>query len=193
MASASNGVTATLTVGFNRDTAAISEGMTAMVDDRPDGLNGGKTSFEPGDEVGILLFVPSTITYLGFVTSADGSPGFSMAPATPATAQYVVENEMAAFIDEKEASVQKPIDSAFTKTWMGVNLGELVKKADTVLALSSPPVKPDAMPANEFHYAGIATIGYTSEAMTFMMQSPDTLGGETEFDIQVIFFGYRNP
>lgn len=61
-------VTASLSVSFgNRadDGGASSDGNDALVlevDDRPDGLNGGRTSFYRGDEVYLLLYAGPSVT-----------------------------------------------------------------------------------------------------------------------------------
>ena len=52
---AKNKVTATLNISFS-DSSAGGGALSLEIDDRPDGLNGGNTSFKPGDEVGFLRF-----------------------------------------------------------------------------------------------------------------------------------------
>ena len=52
---AKNKVTATLNISFS-DSSAGGGALSLEIDDRPNGLNGGNTSFKPGDEVGFLRF-----------------------------------------------------------------------------------------------------------------------------------------
>jgi hypothetical protein len=65
-------VVATLNVNFADKTDTISGVLKLEIDDRENGLNSGKTSFEPGDTVGIMMYQDGNVDLLVNPTSTSG-------------------------------------------------------------------------------------------------------------------------
>ena len=96
-------ITTTLTVDFSAASAAGSQGSVyAEVDTREGGLNGGRSSFRPGEEVVILIFLDRAS--LQSIASSDGFMSFH-STGSMAVDEYVT------FAGGREASLSKPIGS----------------------------------------------------------------------------------
>ncbi len=102
-------VTANLTVNFTADNqqTANKGGIALEVDSRPDGLNGGNTSFRPGDDVHILRFITGNVN----ITVQQATAG-SLAGA--GSGLFDVLNLAVSFNNQKEVSLSKPVSSGFS-------------------------------------------------------------------------------
>lgn len=92
-------VTASLTINF--DAGKGSNQFLVEVDDRDNGPNGGRTSFNPGDTVYLLLYASDNISQIRqFVTSGSLAVG----------GQVIVDKEeIISFAQEREASARYPV------------------------------------------------------------------------------------
>lgn len=104
-------VTASLVVNFAEETGGGGGGLTLEIDDREDGLNGGDTSFRPGDTVYYLLYVADRVTVDQHVATAG-----SRAEAGSGVRQV---EEVVQFAGSKEGSLRYPATSAVTMEWIG--------------------------------------------------------------------------
>ena len=62
-------VVATLNINFSADTTAAQGQIKLEIDDRPEGLNKGDTSFAPGDTAYFFLFKDENVTLLTSIPS----------------------------------------------------------------------------------------------------------------------------
>lgn len=153
------------------------------IDDDEDGLNGGNTSFVPGDTVGYKLFKSKNVT----VNYHDTS----YMPPQPAGAKAgVPQKEIVTFIDSKTATPRYPIDSGFTYRWLGKNPGTLEAVSDSEVVLRVPKVPPGAKVPEVL---GVALLTYNTSFELYTMTSPSSLGGVDEFEIAVFVKGIANP
>ena len=122
-------VTASLTINF--DAGKGSSQFSVEVDDRENGPNGGRTSFQPGDTVYLLLYASDNVEQIrSFVTSGSLSQGGSV---------IVQKEEIITFAKEREASARYPVVSgSATYEWYGpapssisVSNGKFIAPADT--------------------------------------------------------------
>lgn len=162
-----------IVVQFGEDVTDDGLLLRAEVDSREDGLNAGRTSFLPGDSVGILLFQDDLITTL----DTDVTAGV-LAPAGSGT--FPIEKEQLVFSDNEdinqEVAFQYPVYSGFTSKWLGKDGGALqVINRQTAR-------KPEAG-------IGIAMVSYTTFYTAYRLNSPVILNEETEFSILVLFTG----
>lgn len=122
-------VTASLTINF--DAGKGSSQFSVEVDDREDGPNAGRTSFQPGDTVYLLLYASDNVEQIrSFVTSGSLSRGGSV---------IVQKEEIITFAKEREATARYPIVAGSpTYEWYGpspssitVSNGKFITPADT--------------------------------------------------------------
>ena len=107
-------VTATIVVDFQNpaDAGAAGSGLLKLeIDSREDGLNGGKTSFRPGDPVHYLLFKSSNVSITDHETTAGGH--FQVETGT------FEHTETLTFINAAEASLAYPLASGLSVDWQG--------------------------------------------------------------------------
>lgn len=135
-------VTTSVVVSF--DAAAEGEALfTAEVDGRPqdkDGLNGGKTSFVPGDDVWILLYKTDNVNVvfaepsLGSLTHFQNKDGVS-------DEEGFIEITGESKGDRFEHTFSKPVeDGTFNHQWIGNNLGNFtIQNYGAKLVLSQQP------------------------------------------------------
>lgn len=171
-------VTATLSIGFGAASAAAgADSLIAEVDGREEGLNAGKTSFNPGDEVFILLYKSSNVTVDAVV------PSFGTIAKLPGLEVVELEEDVV-FANVPEASVSRPIVQLITDEWLGIDLGGIIKTGELQVSLSSPPT--GLPPAGV--YAGVNRLTYKSNATVYRLTNT-LLPGITEYDIVVVFVG----
>ncbi len=103
-------VTASLTINF--DAGKGSNQFLAEVDDRENGPNAGRSSFNPGDTVYLLLYASDNISQIRqFVTSGSLAQGGTV---------IVTKEEIISFAQEREASSRYPvIPGSATYEWYG--------------------------------------------------------------------------
>ena len=162
-----------VSLGEGADVASL---YAAEVDSREDGLNGGRTSFNPGDSIYILLFKTDNVTTLHSVAS-QGSLTYQ------GTTDFEVEG-FAEYPNENESSLSYPVPSGavVTKQWLGNDLGN-----STISNQSSILLSTDEATLGD-PYVGILKYSYTAVADIYLLQ--DTLiPSEPEYSILCFFQG----
>jgi len=164
--------TATIVVQFGNGSGTGSDAtghLSAEVDSRPDGLNGGKTSFVPGEPVFLLVYKSANVAIQDVATSAG-----SCVQSGSAT---VTTTEDVTFENTDESSVQRPMLALSAVEWFGRSLGALSVSGDlTGLKAASKGV-------------AVARVTYTAQADVYRLDSPATLNGSADFTILVVFTG----
>ena len=164
-------VTANITVTFGTQDGAAGDGhLSAEVDGRETGLNGGETSFDPGDTAYFLVYRSDNVS----IDSVESSAGSII----PATAGTVTKEQDLTFAGSDEASLSVPANSLGTVTWLGSPLGGLTLQADGVTVKASASG------------VGVARVSYTpAHVSAYGLVSPSSLGGLTDFPIVVLVTG----
>ncbi len=162
---------ATLRVQFgNPDGSEASGHLSAEVDSRPGGLNGGKTAFQPGETVYILVYKSDNVG----ITDTTCSAGSLSAQGT---ATITVSEELM-FEDSDTASLAKPARSSLSQSvWYGRSLGNLALQSDKVTVKASTKG------------VGVAKVTYDALALVYALSSPATLNGEADFSILALIKG----
>lgn len=170
-----NTVTTSIVVQFSQGQNATGT-LLVEVDDRAvidGGLNGGKTSFLPGDPVSLLLYKTSDVILDAAITSLG-----SLASGTLVT---VTKTEDITFANETEASLRYPVLGALNSVvWIGANLGSIAMTSETGLRVPAAPVGQ--------YGVGIARITYTTQARIYTLTHSDP--GYSEYPIVVFFAGH---
>lgn len=170
-------ITQTLTVSFGADSGTDS--LIAEIDSRSDGLNKGKTSFRPGDDVYILVYRSNNVTIQEVVSSKGG-----IALDLSAGVQIVELTDTVIFANERESSVSKPVSGAFDVSWWGNDLGAMTLDNDQrTLSLSQDPSTP-----SDPVYAGVASVDYTSEADVYKLTNT-LIPNLSEYEIVIVIVG----
>lgn len=125
-------VTATLNVTFTADDGSGANQLPLIleIDSREDGLNGGSTSFRPGDTVYYLLHKAASLSIIEH-SATEGS----ISSAGGGTRR---ETETLTFSDAKEASVRYPVSSIVSMSWLGTSPGTASLVDDTTITIPSP-------------------------------------------------------
>lgn len=166
-------VTTSIVVNFDNggDDDAI---FTVEVDDREDGLNGGKTNFLPGDDVYLLLFKTSNVQVDGVITSLGNA--YTSGNTTKDIDQFDD------FVNEREVSLSYPVSSGFSYDWLGNDLGSI-----NVLNESRMQLAQDKTTLGD-PFVGVTKTTYTSNAMIYRLTNT-LLQGYDEYQIVVYFYG----
>src|SRR5258706_2149043 len=147
--------------------------LTAEIDSRADGYNGGKTSFNIGDEPVILVRKTNNVTITSIITSLGTCSQF----ATGSTN----EEEFLTYPQTKEADVSKPVDSNFVSLWYGNDLGavKVVGQKKVSLTSTSPNTQ-----------AGVLGVTYASNFIAYKLTGiPSTVNVKTVFEVLILFTG----
>ena len=153
-----------------RDGQSAAAHLSAEIDSRPDGLNGGKTSFLPGDRVGILVFKTPNVA----VSAIECSSG-SISTGGNVT---VTRSEELTFANSDTANLSVPASGALSTRWMGRSLGTLSVAGD----------EPTAVRASS-RGIGVARVSFPAQADSYWLNSPATIDGLTDFSIVVVIVG----
>ena len=106
-----NIVVASLNVTFGEDAEGTEGQLKLEIDDRPDGMNGGDTSFSPGDNVYFFRFKDSNVTVLDqFVTAGGISNAGSASKAV---------DEQITFSNSDTGSLGYPPTGSVSLSWLG--------------------------------------------------------------------------
>ena len=111
-----------IVVSFGNQSAAATAAnahLSAQIDSRPTGLNGGNTSFNPGDTCWILIFMSDNV-------ALDGDPVLSA--GTLGGGQLVTGisiTEQLTFANVNTASLSVPSTGITSSKWLGRSLGTL--------------------------------------------------------------------
>jgi hypothetical protein len=136
------------------------------VDDRKDGLNKGETQFNAGDKVGLLVYKGSSVAIKKKKVSA-GTLELAGADVT------FDKEEQASFTNSSSVQLSVPVHSNLVITWWGESLGTLALSPDgTTLTAEESGV-------------AVATVKYKAKATPYWLHTPDELGGEDTFPINL--------
>jgi hypothetical protein len=150
-----NNATVTVSFGINGTTTA-SQNYHLSAEIRED-LNGGKTSFAPGEIVIISIYASPELT----ITSTTSSAGTL---ALSSSKDTVTKQDELMFENSVFASLPVPAKEITAKTWIGRDLGAITLSSDGMSAkISSAGV-------------GVANITYSAEAYHLALTSPNSLG-----------------
>jgi hypothetical protein len=159
-------VTTSLVVQFGSESLADKYHLSAEIDSRPDGLNGGNTTFVGGDSPIFLVYASSELN-LSFVQSVG-----SQSPAGTGTVDV---DEWITFANEKTSSLSKyPNGTVSLEHFAGDTTGKVV--GNTVV-LDKPGVAV---------YKATYTAAYTAYKMTSI---PLEINDETSFPVIVVITG----
>lgn len=165
----SNAPTTTLRVSFGQSTGAGASYLSAELDAREDGLNGGETQFVPGGKAWFLIHKGANVS----IDSVEASAG----TVSLGGAITYVKTEEVVFEGGKTASLSMPSQGISSVKWMGRNLGGLTLGADGQTITAST------------EGVAVAKVSHSVNATTGSLASPSVIDGETEFSIAVIITG----
>jgi len=162
---------ATIRVQFgNPDGSGANGYLSAEVDTRANGLNGGRSSFSPGETAYILVYKSDNVSITETVCSAGSL-------TAQGTALVSVTEEIM-FEDADSATLGKPARSSLAQSvWFGRSLGALTLQYDKVT------VKAQAKGV------AVASVTYDALAQVYALASPATLNGQTDFSILALIKG----
>jgi len=162
---------ATIRVQFgNPDGSQANGHLSAELDSRPGGLNGGRVAFSPGETVYILVYKSDNVS----VTDTICSAGSLSAQGSV----VVTVSEELMFEDSDTATLSKPARTGLSQAlWYGRSLGGLTLQSDRVTVKAQTK--------------GVAVVKVTFDALAlvYALSSPSTLGGETDFSILALIKG----
>ncbi len=157
---ATTSITAHVVVEFSAgdDTPNV----TVEIDGRENGYNAGKTTFQPGENAYLLLYVPPGWSAVYHASSAG-------ALTYVEDANVDIENYVT-FVDDETASLQYPVSSTPSFTWLGNDLGiiSVVKQVCSLVARAYNTLTAEFTPA---HRVGIAKTNYVSVARVYRLSS----------------------
>lgn len=168
-------VTATLQVQFQ---GANKNGLlTAEVDSRPDGYNGGRTTFTFGDEPVFLVRKSPNVTITAIKTSVG--------TVTKVADGVTQEEDFLTYYNSKSATTAKPISGNLEGVWYGQNLGRIKKGGDNEVVIN------ESAPVTE---AGVLGVTYDSNFTAYRLTGvPAKLNGKSAFTVFVVFIGQVDP
>ena len=174
------GLSTTITIQFNDKTADTQVGsmLKAEIDGRDvadGGLNVDGTSFTAGDQPVYLMYKTPDVRIVEHLNTLSSPSGARIdGVGTMQKEDYVV------FANSSEGSLSYPVLRGMSYSWVGIDGGTLVMN-DLGTRLTT---------ASGDHTLGIArvtyTAGYTSHRIT---NTPESLGGETEYQVLTIIVG----
>ena len=176
-----NVITTSFTSGFNikfgDETQEDAGYLSAEVDDREDGLNGGRTSFAPGDVVAFLVYESNNVYHDMPVVTAG---------LVETIGQLIVDKEIELqFIDTDKQSlpipaITKPLfDAQASVTWIGLSLGALTVDINDLMTVTATGSG-----------IGVAKVKYQCKATAYRLASPATVSGYDDFSIIVYIKGH---
>lgn len=161
---------ATIRVQFGNPDGSGAEGhLSAEVDSRPDGMNGGRSSFSPGETVYLLVYKTDNVNITDTICSAGSL-------SSNGTANVTVTEEVM-FEDSDTATLPKPASGAVSSVWQGRSLGSLTLQSDKLT------VKAGAKGV------AVAKVTYIAQAQVYALSSPSSINGETDFSILALIKG----
>lgn len=162
---------ATIRVQFGNPDGANAEGhLSAEIDTRPEGLNGGRSAFNPGETAYILVYKSDNVSITDTICSAGSLT------AQGSTVVTVTEELM--FEDADTATLGKPARTSLSApVWYGRSLGGLTLQSDRVTVKASSKG------------VAVAKVSYEALAYVYALASPATLNGETDFSILALIKG----
>jgi hypothetical protein len=162
---------ATIKVQFGNPDGSASEGhLSAEIDTRANGLNGGRSAFNPGETAYILVYKTGNVSITDTLCSAGSL-------TAQGTAVITVTEELM-FEDTDTATLSKPARTTQSQPiWYGRSLGSLTLQPDKITLKAAG------------QGVAVAKISYDALAIIYALQSPATLNGETDFSILALIKG----
>lgn len=134
------------------------------------GLNGGDTSFSPGDSPGYLLYFTADVTILTHLAS--------LGLITSLGTRVVNVTEFITFQDTNESSLSKPSIGAPAIIWVGNNLGATTMNANRTKVIAATKG------------VAVAQAVYTATAHQFRLNNiPTVVSGLTEYEVLIFIAG----
>lgn len=162
-----NEITATIKVDF--DDGSDSDGLSAEIDGREDGYNGGKTSFQPGDDVVYLTFLDPGVSIAEQISTL-GSIAKIESRSMP------VEDEVS-FANSRTATLKYPVTDSLVVQWMGLNPGPAALQGSRTLSLPDDGI-------------GVAKVTYNTMFTAYRVTNiPGSVNGETSFTVLIVITG----
>lgn len=122
-------VTATIVVKFPDFVEDTFDGiLIAQIDTRDTGLNSGDVSFQPGDDIGFLVYKNAKVVNLKLLSSTGNIVIISVGQIRSVT-------EDISFAHKDTSSVSFPITGGITEEWIGFNRGPVNIENDRNLVL----------------------------------------------------------
>lgn len=167
-------VTTSIVVQFAQSSGSSSI-LTAEVDDRAvidGGLNGGKTSFLPGDTVALLMYKTSDVILDAAMTS--------LGTLAAGSSVIVSKTEDITFAGETEATLRYPVTGSLSYQWIGADLGAISLIGENTLRI--PAAAAGSYPV------GLARITYQTTAQIYTLSHSDP--GLSDYGIVVFYAGH---
>ncbi len=178
-------ITASQIINFDRDTDADRGILRLEIDSRNDGLNAGKTSFSPGDSVGLLLYKSPNVTILH-------GPIITFGTLKEEGAHTTEHEGFLAFAGDTEQTMSHPICTP-ALGWVGGSLGGTRTLNCSVVQLVDPP---DWNPGNTEEplsgKIGILRYSGTATAQGYRLTDTNIPNEETPYQIGIYVFGAAN-
>lgn len=149
------------------------------VDSREDGLNAGKTSFQPGDSVGLLLYRSPNVRLIA-------GPIITAGAIAPEGTHITEHSGFLPFAGEVSSNMSHPICTPSLE-WIGEDLGPFEVRDCSQVHLTDPP---EWNPALELFPVGILKYQGTAVAQGYRLTSTK-LTTDTPYQIGVYFFGIQ--
>lgn len=154
-----NLLTAHIVVQFSDADSNVS--VVAEVDDREDGFNAGKTTFYPGDNPHILLFIPTGYEVAEVLCSAGA-------------VQYVIDStkdieSYVAYPNEDSQSLSYPVSRNFTYSWLGNNCGPVTNPDQFTAKLPARGFDPVSKKPIPEYRLGVAYVTYVSNCKVYKL------------------------
>lgn len=162
---------ATIRVSFgNGSSSAPGAHLSAEIDTREAGLNGGRTSFSPGDDVWFLVYMSDNV-------QVDGNPLPSAGSITAGTPFSVTNSQEVEFADTNTSSLSVPATSIVSTLWFGNDLGIPVLQSDkTTIKVPTKGV-------------GSCVVEASSMAHPYKLSSPTSVpgaSGDSVYDFSIV-------
>ncbi|MDH5510169.1 MAG: hypothetical protein OEZ32_07405 [Nitrospinota bacterium] len=167
----SNAVTTTVQITFG-DAADNKAHLSAEVDKRPNGLNGGKTSFIGGDPVHVLVYKSHSVSITGVEVSAG--------TIHTAERQLVEVEDVITFAGKRDASLSRPASGPLQVTWFGRSLGGLAVGEDGVSVIAGS------------EGVAVARVRYKAYANAYRISTPTAINQEKNYSLLFFVTGLAN-
>lgn len=156
-------VVATLNVNFSADTTATEGVLKLEIDDREDGLNGGDTSFAPGDTVGFWMFKDSNVT-------VEYGPAATAGGVTASGSASKTIDEYITFSNSDSGSLGYPPSGSVSLEWQGRCL-KIVGTEVTQISTLPERTRSNLKMADGSSVAGVLRAQYTTTGSLYTLRS----------------------
>ena len=175
-------ITASQIITFDDSSDADRGILRLEIDSRPDGLNGGRTSFKPGDSVGLLLYRSSNVSIIH-------GPIVTAGTLDSEGTHSVFQAGYLTFADNHDATMGYPIANP-SLSWVGNSLGSTKVVNESRVVLTNPP---DFNPGAGNVQVGILQYSGNAVAEGFRLRNTNIPDADRPYQIGVFVFGLANP